>query len=74
MTSIPARLRQQIFARANGLCEYCQTAQVIVITMEIDHIIPQVAGGKTDSNNLCLACVSCNNFKGPNRILRPLRN
>jgi 5-methylcytosine-specific restriction endonuclease McrA len=31
--------------------------------MEIDHIIPESAGGVTDLENLCLACVSCNQYK-----------
>jgi hypothetical protein len=31
--------------------------------MEIDHIVPEVAGGVTELDNLCLACISCNAFK-----------
>ena len=31
--------------------------------MQIDHIIPQAAGGKTDLDNLCLACIGCNSYK-----------
>jgi 5-methylcytosine-specific restriction endonuclease McrA len=31
--------------------------------MEIDHIAPKSAGGKTTLDNLCLACVGCNGFK-----------
>ena len=30
----------------------------------IDHIIPEAAGGQTARENLCLACHSCNEFKG----------
>lgn len=30
----------------------------------IDHIIPTVAGGLTELENLCLACHACNEFKG----------
>lgn len=30
----------------------------------IDHIIPEVAGGPTIWENLCVACHSCNEFKG----------
>jgi hypothetical protein len=32
--------------------------------MEIDHIVPESAGGQTVSDNLCLACASCNSRKG----------
>ena len=64
MTKISATLRRQVSERASGLCEYCQTAEINVIEMEIDHIIPESAGGQTTLDNLCLACISCNGFKG----------
>ncbi len=64
MAAISRRLRDQITQRAKGRCEYCQTPQAIVIEMEIDHIIPESAGGQTTDENLCLACASCNSFKG----------
>jgi 5-methylcytosine-specific restriction endonuclease McrA len=35
-------------------------------TFEIDHVIASSHGGQTVSTNLCLACFSCNSFKGPN--------
>jgi len=63
MARISATLRQQVIERANHQCEYCQTQQVIVISMEIDHIIPESAGGETTLDNLCLACIGCNGFK-----------
>jgi hypothetical protein len=63
MAYISNALRQLVAARAQGLCEYCQTAQTIVIEMEIDHIVPEAAGGATEADNLCLACISCNTFK-----------
>lgn len=63
MTPIPDELRQQVIERANGRCEYCQAPLVIVVEMEIDHIIPQSAGGQTNLDNLCLACVGCNGYK-----------
>lgn len=63
MAAIPKWLRTLITDRAKGLCEYCQTPQAIVIEMEIDHIVPESAGGETTMENLCLACISCNGFK-----------
>lgn len=63
MTHIPVRLRQQVVERASGRCEYCQTQQVIVVSMVIDHIVPEASGGETAFNNLCLSCVGCNAFK-----------
>jgi 5-methylcytosine-specific restriction endonuclease McrA len=63
MAYISNTLRQLVAARAQGLCEYCQTAQTIVIEMELDHIVPEAAGGTTEADNLCLTCISCNTFK-----------
>lgn len=63
MAYISEALRAQIVERAKGRCEYCQTQQAIVIAMEIDHIVPEVAGGITESDNLCLACIHCNSRK-----------
>jgi hypothetical protein len=63
MARISNALRQQVIERAQGLCEYCQTAQIIVVTMEIDHIVPQIASGETNLDNLCLTCRGCNSFK-----------
>lgn len=53
--------------RAQGRCEYCRLAQShSLLTFEIDHIIAKKHGGATVSENLCLACVYCNSFKGAN--------
>ena len=63
MARVPSRLRRQVAERARHLCEYCQTQRKIVVTMQIDHIIPQAAGGTTDLDNLCFACIGCNSHK-----------
>lgn len=63
MARISEALHRQVAERARGLCEYCQTAQVIVVTMEVDHIVPRAAGGSTQLDNLCYTCRSCNSFK-----------
>lgn len=63
MSYIPDALRALVTERADGLCEYCQTAQAIVVTMVIDHILPVSAGGETNLENLCLTCTGCNQFK-----------
>jgi 5-methylcytosine-specific restriction endonuclease McrA len=36
------------------------------LPFEIDHIIARKHNGPTSSENLALACFSCNNHKGPN--------
>lgn len=63
MARVSSRLRQQIAERARHLCEYCHTQRKIVVSMQIDHIIPQAAGGQTELDNLCLACIGCNSYK-----------
>lgn len=61
---IPVALRQQIVERAKNCCGYCQTqAEVIGQPLQVDHIIPEAAGGKTEIANLWLACVPCNQRK-----------
>jgi 5-methylcytosine-specific restriction endonuclease McrA len=38
---------------------------LVGIPMVVDHIVPLAAGGSSTSENLCLACYRCNEFKGP---------
>lgn len=60
-------LRDEVIRRANNCCEYCQLAQAVtLLPHEVDHIIAQKHEGPTTSENLSLACYSCNSFKGPN--------
>jgi len=64
---IPAALREQVFRRAQGRCEYCLLPQTAVVhPHEPDHIIPVQHGGETEIENLALACMRCNRYKGPN--------
>jgi len=60
-------LRELVWQRANNCCEYCRMPQEYDDgTFEIDHIISASHGGPPRASNLCLACFSCNSFKGPN--------
>jgi len=60
MGKIPAALRRTVIQRAGDRCEYCCLSQVgQAATFHIDHVIPIVAGGETQLDNLALACVSC---------------
>ena len=76
-------LIELVWERADSCCEYCQMSQEHdEATFEVDHIIALKHGGRTRASNLCLACFSCNSFKGPNvagidprtRKLAPLFN
>jgi hypothetical protein len=54
---LPTGLRRQVERRARERCEYCQTQELIIgMPLEVEHIVPVVAGGATDEINLCLAC------------------
>jgi hypothetical protein len=60
-------LEEIVWERAGGCCEYCcMSHEYDHSTFEIDHVIAASHGGATRASNLCLACFSCNSFKGPN--------
>lgn len=61
---VPATLRVQILSAAKGRCAYCRNAETLLgVTFEVDHIVPQSAGGQTSIDNLCLSCPTCNRRK-----------
>jgi hypothetical protein len=65
--SITDEQRRNVRELAGNCCEYCRVAQGgRLSTFQIDHIIPLKHGGSDDTDNLCLACLKCNSFKGPN--------
>jgi hypothetical protein len=50
--------------RAGDRCEYCRAPeQVFNFSFEVEHIIPRSAGGSSDTENIALACESCNLHK-----------
>jgi hypothetical protein len=62
---ISRSLRQRLVTEFRNQCAYCHTLTSITGARPvIDHIIPEVAGGLTAWGNLCVACHSCNEFKG----------
>jgi HNH endonuclease len=61
---IPVALKQLVFDRATGLCEYCRSqARFAIDPLVIDHIQPVSRSGKTIAENLALSCQTCNNYK-----------
>jgi hypothetical protein len=61
---VPKKMKDLIFERANGLCEYCKSpANISSQPFSIEHIFPQSKGGETIEDNLALSCQGCNNFK-----------
>src|SRR5689334_13094359 len=66
-TRILAAMRRAVIERANHCCEYCGTPESATLAPhEPDHVVGEQHGGRTDLDNLALACFRCNRFKGPN--------
>jgi hypothetical protein len=59
--AIPPAVRGLIAERDKRRCVYCLTTEENCgLRMHVDHIIPEIAGGPSTSDNVCLACFSCN--------------
>jgi hypothetical protein len=59
-SSIPRALRELVFARDGGRCQYCRLAQFgHGATFHIDHVQPRSRGGPTSAENLVLQCPNC---------------
>jgi hypothetical protein len=64
---ISAETRRTVLERASGRCEYCHLPQAMALHKhEPDHIVPRQHGGGHGLENLALACIRCNRYKGPN--------
>ena len=65
VTYISTVLRNSVYERAQGLCEYCLIDEEISFAKhQIDHIIAEKHGGETVEENLALSCAVCNKYKG----------
>ena len=66
-SSISLEIRKLVFERPSSKCEYCLFPQKVATHKhEPNHIIPIQHGGATEDQNLALACMRCNRYKGPN--------
>jgi 5-methylcytosine-specific restriction endonuclease McrA len=46
-------------------CAYCHSPKkLLAMPLEVDHIVPEVGGGKTELADVCLCCRTCNSYKG----------
>lgn len=71
---ISVELRQQVRSDAGRRCGYCRSSESLTgAPLEIEHIVPEAAGGPTIRENLWLACHRCNEYKGARtRVVDPL--
>jgi len=62
---ISSEIRQVVAVRAHHVCEYCLIAEAdAFFKFQIEHIISRKHGGSSELENLALACVFCNRYKG----------
>lgn len=60
MSGVSPALHAEVVLRARNRCEYCLLSQLgQEATFHVDHVVPRAVGGRTEENNLALACVSC---------------
>jgi hypothetical protein len=59
------KYRAEVAARASYRCEYCLIReQDTGFPHQLDHIISRKHGGLSTPENLALACIICNRYKG----------
>lgn len=64
MAYIPVKLARQVRKDAGRRCGYCRSAEVLTgFPLEYEHIIPEAKGGRTERENLWMACHTCNKVK-----------
>ena len=62
---ISPETRAVVATRANHVCEYCLLAEVdAYFRFQVEHLISRKHGGSSELENLALACVFCNRYKG----------
>ncbi len=65
VTYVPTALRNSVYERAEGFCEYCLISETVSFAKhQIDHVIAEKHGGRTTEENLALSCAICNKYKG----------
>lgn len=66
-TPIAPNMRRLVSVRAGYRSEYCLLPEAVALHRhEPDHVVPIQHGGATEVDNLALACLRCNRYKGPN--------
>ena len=64
LSAIPKPLRNLVFARDKGRCQYCHLCQRGQGSIfHINHVVPKSKGGETKEENLVLQCPHCSMHK-----------
>jgi hypothetical protein len=64
-TYVHAELRRFVESRAHQLCEYCLIHERdTYLGCQVDHVISEKHGGRTEAANRAYACTFCNRAKG----------
>lgn len=57
----------KLYAKQDGRCPYCgdSLASLVLsgVVIDVDHVIPDCAGGSSHVSNYCLSCRTCNTWK-----------
>ena len=61
-----------MYVRDVYTCQYCNTPYTKA-NLTLDHVIPLSQGGKTSWTNIVAACGPCNNRKGSETRMKPIR-
>ena len=72
--SVTDELSRTVRARAQGRCQYRLMHESLQgATFHVEHIIPQCKGGRSELENLALACPGCNLHKaGRQSVIDPV--
>ncbi len=66
----PSTIRRKVILRDNSTCRYCGK-ELKKEEIHIDHVIPYSLGGRTEIDNLVVACTKCN-LKKSGRTLKEI--
>jgi 5-methylcytosine-specific restriction endonuclease McrA len=58
--------RENVYTRDQGRCQYCSN-KVPRHEATYDHVVPRAQGGRTNWENIVIACIPCNQHKGGRR-------
>lgn len=67
---LPRFSKFNLYLRDEATCQYCST-QLHRTQITLDHVIPISKGGKTNWENIVIACAPCNTRKGNKTVMNP---